>query len=131
LTAMRQALCAFSLVVLGLSGRLCAGEPGAPLVTAGPLAQRIVLDGLLDEPAWADAGVIPALIQQEPAPGRPTPFSTRVLILADAETLYLGIVCTDPEPARISVHTLERDADLSADDTVALVLDTFHDRRTG
>jgi hypothetical protein len=42
-----RALGLFFLVFLGLAGRLWAVEPGAPLVTAGPLAGRIVLDGLL------------------------------------------------------------------------------------
>src|SRR3954453_9338216 len=108
-----RALALFFLVFLGLAGGLWAVEPGAaPLVTAGPLAGPIVLDGRLDEPAWADAGVIPALIQQDPAPGNPTPFTTRILILADAQTLYLGVLCTDPEPDRIAVHTLQRDGDL-------------------
>ena len=126
---MRALLLAF-VVFLG-AGRLWAVEPGAPLVTAGLLAGPIELDGRLDEPAWADAGVIPALTQQNPTPGKPTPFTTRVLVLADARTLYLGVICTDPAPDRIAVHTLQRDGDLSADDTLSLVLDTFGDGRTG
>jgi len=75
--------------------------------------------------------VIPDLVQQSPAPGRPTPYQTRVRVLADRETLYIGIECTDPHPGEIAVHTLQRDADLSADDNLAVVLDTFGDGRTG
>src|SRR5258708_19094044 len=44
---------------------------------------------------------------------------TKIMVLADRETLYFGVECTDPEPGRIAVHTLQRDADLSADDNVA------------
>ncbi|PYQ64470.1 MAG: hypothetical protein DMF53_07395 [Acidobacteria bacterium] len=104
---------------------------GPPTVGAGPAAGRIVLDGALDEPAWAAAGVIPELTQQDPKPGEPTPFSTRVAVLADGDTLYFGITAVDPEPARIAVHTLQRDADLQGDDSIAVVLDTFGDGRTG
>ena len=122
-----------TLLLLRFTPALSAAEPPAapPVVTAGMPASPIVLDGALDEPAWASAGVISNLTQQEPFPGKPTPYDTKVMVLADRETLYIGVACSDPEPERIAVHTLQRDADLSADDTVAVVLDTFGDARTG
>ena len=110
---------------------LAASPPGA-VVAAVPASGPIVLDGALDEPAWAEAGSIPGLTQQDPEPGQPTPFdATRISILADGVNLYVGIVCPDPEPERIAVHTLQRDAEMEGDDTIALVLDTFGDGRTG
>jgi len=102
-----------------------------PAVVAGIPAAPIVLDGVLDEASWASAGVIADLTQQEPFPGKPTPYGTRVMVLAGREALYVGVVCTDPQPDKIAVHTLQRDADLSADDTITIVLDTFGDGRTG
>jgi hypothetical protein len=109
-----------------------SAEPPLAAVAATPATAPIVLDGALDEPAWAAAGAIPGLTQQEPEPGRPTPFdATRISVLTAGETLYFGIVCPDPEPENIAVHTLQRDADLEGDDTVALVLDTFGDGRNG
>jgi len=100
-------------------------------VTAGPLAGEIHLDGVLDEPAWQAAGVIADLTQQSPKPGEPTPFRTEVRILADGGNLYFGITCDDPDPSRIAVHTMQRDGNMTGDDTVSIVLDTFHDHRTG
>jgi hypothetical protein len=47
----------------------------------------------------------------------------------DSEAIYVGVSCYDPEPARIAVHTLQRDGDMTGDDTVALLFDTFNDRR--
>lgn len=111
-----------------------AAQPGSapPSVAAAPAAGPIVLDGSLDEPAWTEAGTIPGLAQQDPQPGRSTPFdATRISVLASGDTLYFGVVCPDPEPGKISVHTLQRDAEMEGDDTVALVLDTFGDGRTG
>jgi hypothetical protein len=109
-----------------------SAEPPLAAVAATPATAPIVLDGALDEPAWAAAGAIPGLTQQEPEPGRPTPFDgTRISVLTAGETLYFGIVCPDPEPENIAVHTLQRDADLEGDDTIALVLDTFGDGRNG
>ncbi|HKH50079.1 MAG TPA: hypothetical protein VKM72_35965, partial [Thermoanaerobaculia bacterium] len=64
------------LHLLPLLGLLIpATEPAAlAAVVAAPTTGRIVLDGSLDEPAWAAAGTIPGLTQQEPEPSQPTPF---------------------------------------------------------
>ncbi len=75
--------------------------------------------------------MIADLTQQSPKPGEPTPFRTEVRILADRQNLYFGISCTDPDPSRIAVHTMQRDGNMSGDDTISIVLDTFHDHRTG
>jgi hypothetical protein len=92
---------------------------------------EIRLDGILDETAWQSAAVIPDLPQQAPRPGEPTPFRTVVRVLADSRNLYFGVTCSDPDPTRIAVHTMQRDGSMRGDDTVSIVLDTFHDRRTG
>lgn len=105
--------------------------PARPSVTAGVASGPIRLDGVLDEPAWQEAGVIANLTQQDPKPGGPTPFLTEVRILADSRNLYFGITCIDPDPARIAVHTMQRDGNMRGDDTISIVLDTFHDNRTG
>jgi hypothetical protein len=100
-------------------------------VAVGTFAGEIHLDGVLDEPAWQQAGVIADLTQQSPRPGQPNPFHTEVRILTDGKNLYFGITCTDPDPSRIAVHTMQRDGDMRGDDTISIVLDTFHDHRTG
>jgi Domain of unknown function (DUF5916) len=100
-------------------------------VVAGRKSGEIRLDGILDEEAWRQAGVIPDLVQQSPRPGEPTPYHTEIRFLADDEVLYFGITCVDPEPGRIVVHTLQRDGDFSGDDSFAFVIDTFGDRRNG
>src|SRR5215213_347127 len=121
------------LLTVLLSPALAAQQASSlPAVAAFPVSGAIVLDGSLDEAAWTQAGTIPGLTQQDPEPGRPTPFdATRISVLSAGETLYLGIVCPDPEPERIALHTLQRDADMEGDDTIAFVLDTFGDGRTG
>ncbi|MGH9367385.1 MAG: DUF5916 domain-containing protein [Thermoanaerobaculia bacterium] len=101
-----------------------------PSVSAAVAAGPIRVDGVLDEAAWQAAGVL-ELTQQSPRPGEPTPFRTEVRVLVDAENLYFGFSCDDPEPGRIAIHTLQRDANLEADDTVTIVLDTFGDGLTG
>ena len=102
-----------------------------PEVVAGRPSAPIRVDGVLDEPAWASAGVIADLVQQSPVSGGPTPWRTEIRVLADRDGLTLGFVLTDPEPARIGLHTLLRDGDMSGDDQVTVVLDTFGDGRNG
>ncbi len=96
----------------------------APVAAAGVKTGQIVLDGDLNEPAWRTAPVI-TLTQQNPHPGRPTPFTTTVRVLRGRHHLYFGIACDDPHPKKIEVHTLQRDGDQSSDDNVMIVLDTF------
>ena len=102
-----------------------------PTVTAGELApgETIALDGHLDEPAWQHAGVIQDLTQQSPHPGEPTPYHTKVLLLRDGHTLYIGLVCDDPDLSKAATHTLVRDGWQGNDDNVLFMLDTFGTQR--
>lgn len=90
----------------------------------------IRVDGRLDEPAWASAVAL-TLTQQSPRAGEASPYVTTLRIVADRSRLYFGFVCNDPAPERIGVHTMQRDGDMSGDDSVAIVLDTFGDQRSG
>ncbi|HEY3439639.1 MAG TPA: DUF5916 domain-containing protein [Paludibaculum sp.] len=94
-------------------------------------AGSIQLDGKLDEPAWREAKMVIDLVQQSPKAGGPTPYRTRVRALMHDNKLYFGFECTDPVPRAISIHTMQRDGKMEGDDTVAVVLDTYGDRRTG
>lgn len=96
----------------------------APVIQAGVKFGDIVVDGDLNEPAWQAAPAV-TLSQQNPHPGALTPYITRVRILRGKRHVYFGIVCTDPSPAKIAVHTLQRDGDESSDDNLMIVLDTF------
>ena len=88
------------------------------------------MDGRLQEPAW-QAAVPATLTQQSPAPGMPTPYHTTVRVLVRGNNLYFGFEATDPQPDRIAVHTKRRDGDVSGDDTLSIVIDSYGDRRTG
>ena len=100
----------------------------APTTAVGVKTGDIIVDGVPNEPAWRTAPVI-MLTQQNPHPGAPTPFVTTLHILRGARHLYFGIVCEDPGPSKITVHTLQRDADQSSDDNIMIVLDTFGQKK--
>ena len=115
-------------VLLIAIGFAVSAQPVAPSISAAPRVGRIVLDGKLNEAAWQHAPLI-QLAQQNPHPGAPTAFKTTVRILRGKDHLYFGIVCVDPDPETIAIHTLQRDADQSSDDNVMIVLDTFAQKK--
>ncbi|HWP84782.1 MAG TPA: DUF5916 domain-containing protein, partial [Terriglobia bacterium] len=88
-----------------------------------------VVDGDLSDPAWLEAPVVTGFTQKEPLEGQPATEPTEVRVIYSATTLYVGVVCADSGPAGILASERRRDGDLSGDDTIMLVLDTFHDHR--
>ncbi|HYV86231.1 MAG TPA: DUF5916 domain-containing protein [Patescibacteria group bacterium] len=113
-------------------GEGCSCGDGRACVGAVRTTGAIVVDGRLDEPDWDRAGVIADLTQHAPHPGEPTPYRTEVRVLLDQENLYFGVHCFDPEPEKISLHSMQRDvADPFGDDFFLIVFDTFGDKRTG
>jgi len=100
-------------------------------VTVSNTNEKIVVDGKLNESAWETAGVIEELTQQKPNPGEPTEFKTVVKFLKTSKKLYIGLQCYDPNPSKISIHSMKRDDGFEGDDFIQIILDTFEDGRTG
>jgi hypothetical protein len=90
----------------------------------------IKVDGLLDEDAWQEAQEASGFIQFEPDLGNPASERTVVRVLFDDNHIYFGFWCYDSEPEKIVGRMTKRDIELLADDSVYVLLDTFHDRRT-
>src|SRR5690348_12895426 len=106
-----------------------ADTANGPMVyTAATTQDDIVVDGALDEQAWATAPVM-SLTQQNPTPGAATPYLTEVRFLRGSKFIYVAIKSIDPDPERISVHTLQRDHDQSGDDYVMVTFDTTGQRK--
>src|ERR1051325_7181758 len=87
-----------------------------PSIAAARISSEIHLDGRLDEDAWRTAPVL-TLTQQSPRPGQANPYSTEVRILVSSDALYFGFACHDPLAGRIAVHTMQRDGNVTGDDT--------------
>ena len=90
------------------------------------------LDGVLDEEVWATAVVIDEFVQQEPSEGDPATESTVVRMLYDARALYIGVEAFDSEPDGVIATEMRRDSPrLLDEDNFQIILDTFHDSRSG
>jgi hypothetical protein len=87
------------------------------------------LDGDLSDPVWALAPEASEFLQKEPDEGAPATEDTSLRIVFDGNNLYIGIHCRDAEPDKIIASEQGRDRDLTKDDHVSLLLDTFHDHR--
>jgi hypothetical protein len=119
----------FVLIVFFISSLLAFSQEEAKLTFGLKIDESIKVDGFLDEPVWEKAPEVGDFIQFEPERGKPASLKTVVKILYDESYIYFGFLCYDPQPERIAARMTKRDAELTADDAVGVLLDTFHDRR--
>jgi hypothetical protein len=105
-----------------------AAEP-RPQVRATRATTPIVVDGVLDDAAWAAAPVLDRFVQNRPDLGHPATERTEVRILYDDQHLYIGVEMWDREPHRLTIPSLEQDFDSANSDVFGITLDTFLDRR--
>ena len=136
----------------GLVGRNAAPtfqSPGGKRLTATRITVPPRLDGLLSDEVWQIADVADDFLQREPREGQTPSDPTEARILYDDRFLYVGFVLHDRSPADIRATRRRRDS-LSlgsfanpnsaegsdeersgsrSDDTITLLLDTFHDHR--
>src|SRR5436853_3906665 len=98
-------------------------------IRATAIPTAVTLDGKLEEPFWATADSIDDFRQREPLEGAPATERTVVKVVHDAAALYILVRCFDADPNGVRASQLRRDADLSSDDNVRLLIDSFDDRR--
>jgi hypothetical protein len=99
-------------------------------IRAVPISGSVTLDGALTEPFWATTDSIDDLRQREPVEGSPATERTVIRVAHDADALYIAVRCYDSDVRGVRAAQLRRDADLSSDDNVRLLIDSFDDRRS-
>ena len=109
--------------------QLPSPSSGLRRIQAVRITDALKTDGLLNEPAWSLAQPATEFLQQQPTEGAPASERTEVRVLFDNKNIYFGIRAFDSDAKHINARELVRDADFSNDDIVAIVLDTYHDRR--
>jgi len=116
-----------SLLVLLAALAAVPAQPEDGQVPVPRLAADIMVDGMLDEPAWRQAALLRGFSQYLPADGRPAADSTEVLVWYGPTHIYVGVRAYE-EHGEVHATLADRDR-LSNEDYVTLVLDTFDDRR--
>jgi hypothetical protein len=105
--------------------------PDVPTIRATTTTSDVRIDGRLDESAWRDADSSSAFAQVEPVEGGPASSPTTIRVLVSPDALVIGIRCDYAPGVRVVTFARERDASLSSEDHVRIVLDTFRDGRSG
>jgi hypothetical protein len=120
----------FFVGCLVLFSTMLIGQWRSKEVYALRAESAIEVDGILDEPEWTRAPEAGDFIQLQPEKGKPASQRTVVRILFDDHNVYFGFWCYDSEPQKIAANLTRRDSDLRSDDSVYVLMDTFHDRRS-
>src|SRR5688572_13221687 len=112
-------------ICLCLSTNAFAQGQGEYRVTRAPAAPRI--DGVLDDPVWAELKPMPTGQWKSYNPNRgddmPDAYKTDVRVAYDDRNIYFAFHCFDNEPAKIRTNIAKRDAAFS-DDWIAISLDS-------
>lgn len=116
---------ALAVAVLTSQGNVCLAQE-APLALAR-LSGPVVLDGLLDDPAWRDIESLP-LTTYTPVFRGPASQRSEIRVAYDDEAFYAAGWFYDVDPHGIRVNSLYRDR-WNGDDAFAIYVDTFNDDR--
>ena len=136
----RTPLIAIGLALLAVSRPAAGQAPPAtgpparstPHVTAVRAAERIAVDGRLDERDWERAVPAKDFLQKEPDEGKPATEATEVRFLYDEDAIYVGARMFDSEPSRIAKRLTRRDGDTDGiADWIIVGIDAHHDKLTG
>jgi len=106
-----------------------APDAGVPRITAVRRTGPIQIDGLLDDPAWADAPVGSGFVQVQPVEGNPAVDDTEIRILYDDDAIYVAARMLDQDPTRIADQLTRRD-EMGQYDMISIAFDPNRDRRT-
>ncbi|NIL94466.1 MAG: hypothetical protein GTO71_08515 [Woeseiaceae bacterium] len=123
--------------LVGLAGLLSAAVLAAdePAMDKSTSIARTnsppIIDGVLDDPAWAQAVVVSDLHQVKPVEYAEPSERTEFLLLYDSAAIYVGIRAFDNSPEGIVARVLRQGEGLRGDDRVRLLLSPFNDKRSG
>jgi hypothetical protein len=120
-------------VLLVLQAQTTPPPPPLPTTTAvraTRAADPPVLDGRDDDAVWRSAPAIDQFLEAKPSEGAPPRLRTAAKVAYDARHLYVFVRAFDPHPDSI-VSLLSRRDEQTASDEIILMLDPYHDRRTG
>ncbi len=120
----------FALVTPAVSQEVAGSEGSEPIRILRTSAE-VDVDGVLDEPAWAEATPIALNYEWFPGDGIAPPVETEVFLAYDDQHLYVAFKAYDPDPSQIRANLMDRDQmnTFVQDDHISFMLDTFNDER--
>jgi len=94
-------------------------------------SNNINVDGVLDEPVWANADVATKFQRVLPTDTGYAIAQTEVKVTYNESTLFVGIVCYDNSPGKRPVESLRRDFSFLKNDNFIVFIDTYNDQTNG
>src|SRR5213593_1743169 len=121
-------------VVLALTLQTAGGgvvpPPTATTATAVRAAHPPAIDGRGDDPVWHQAPAITQFREFQPREDGDPRFATEAKVAYDDRNIYVFIRAFDPHPDSILRLLARRDV-RAATDQLKIIIDSYHDRRSG
>lgn len=102
-----------------------------PTLVVGQLSEEIKIDGILNEKDWKNAPLLDNFKTTIPIENGIPSSRTFIRVIANDKTIIIGIDCKDANPNEIVKFSKIRDADVSSEDHVKIVIDPFLDGQSG
>jgi hypothetical protein len=115
--------------LISCSSLMAQNKPGTPMPIK-KATSPIVIDGVLDEPAWQESFVATNFFLNFPVDTALAPFQTEARITFNDQFLYVSFVCHDDDKPYI-VQSLKRDFDFDNNDNVTVLLGPYNDKQNG
>src|SRR6059036_1866812 len=104
--------------------------PGATSAVAVRADRPVVIDGKDDDPVWRLAPAITQFREFQPKEDGDPRFATEAKVAYDSRNFYVFIRAFDPHPDSILKLLARRDV-RAATDQLKIMVDSYHDRRSG
>ena len=92
-------------------------------------ADKIMLDGKLDETFWQRVAPIKDFYEYRPRDAIEAKFRSEVRVVYDQNALYFGLTAFDPDPSKIDAPLVRRDQVFGSQDFFALHIDPIGTRK--
>ena len=119
------------LVFLFVSGTALAQTVDRPKFPSGQLTESFNFDGALNEEDWKNAPLLTNLKTTVPVEGGTPSQITLIQVIANPRNVVIGVTCNDTNPDGIIRFSKLRDADISEEDHIKIVIDPFLDGQSG
>src|SRR5262245_49445115 len=130
-------IAAVILAVLQTGGQVGSGtstppasSSAAPAAVAKRTSDAVVIDGKESEEVWRTVQAMRGFRQMQPVEAAVPSVETEFKVAYDDHNLYVFVRAFDPRPDSIKKLLARRDARVCCDQ-IKLVIDSYHDRRTG
>ena len=100
-----------------------------PSVNLPVLEKAPIIDGTIESSEWIGADSVNNLIQMQPATGEPSSRNTTIYVGQYKRNLYFAFQCYTNNRDEIVAKIQRRDRADDSDDLVAILLDTYNDKR--